>query len=110
MDMVKVLVGETIVSSAGGIVDQGTGPDQQQGAKEAVQKVVQKVIEVSADRIADSVVDIGNKIGPALKNSLQRLSGISVQEVSIGCAIGADGSIVVAGVKAEASLTITFRI
>jgi Trypsin-co-occurring domain 1 len=110
MDMVKVLVGETIVESAGGIVGHGTSPDEQHGAQEAVQKVVKKVIEVSADKIVDSVVEIANKIGPVLKGSLQKLSGIAVHEVSIGCAIGADGNIVVAGVQAEASLTITFRI
>jgi hypothetical protein len=110
MPMVKVLVGETITEVPSGIVPEGTGPDEQHGAREAVQKVVRKVIDVSAEKIVDSVVEIGNNIAPALKQKLGQLAGISVQEVSIGCAIGADGNIVVAGVQAEASLTITFKI
>jgi hypothetical protein len=111
---VQVLVWEMIPESpggtVGGIVSQGTAPDQQQGARETAHKVIRKVIDISSEKIVESVVEIGNKIGPTLKKNLEGLTGISVSEVSIGCAIGGDGNIIVAGVAAEASLTITFKV
>jgi Trypsin-co-occurring domain 1 len=53
---------------------------------------------------------IAQDIGPALQSGLTGLGNIAVQEVAIGCAISAEGGILVAGVGAEASLTITFKV
>src|SRR5262245_12451076 len=92
--------------AAGGLVNRGaTGGGPHAGAG----KVISKVIKLGSDQLVDSVTKIANAIGPSLQQGLKGLSSMAVQEVSIGCTIGADGSILIAGVGAEASLTITFR-
>jgi NTP-dependent ternary system trypsin peptidase co-occuring protein len=95
------------VQSAGGLVERGaTGTTPQAGPG----TVIAKVIDFSSDHLIDGVTKIAQTIGPSLKSAMSGLSSISVQEVSVGCAISASGSVVVAGVGAEATLTITFKI
>jgi hypothetical protein len=103
MPNIPVMVVE--VQTEGGIVDRGaTGSTQQAGPG----TVIAKVIELSSDHLIDGATKIAQAIGPSLKTAMSGLSG--VHEVSVGCAINAHGSVVVAGVGAEATLTLTFKI
>jgi hypothetical protein len=92
----------------GGLVPSGASGDQAHSL--SVPKIVDKVVKVSADKITDAVISLAEKIGPALQAKISTLSLLKIHEVSIGCAITVDGSVVVAGVGAEASLEITFKI
>jgi Trypsin-co-occurring domain 1 len=67
-------------------------------------------LTLSPEQLVAGVKKIAKDISPALKAGFSELGDIAVQEVSIGCAISATGGIVVAGVGAEASLTITFKV
>ena len=92
---------------ASGLVGKGaTGTE----AHSAAGKAVKRVVQLSSEHLIEGVTKIAQAVGPSLKAGMKGLSDISVQEISIGCTIGAEGSIVIAGVGAEASLTITFKV
>jgi hypothetical protein len=104
MPDVEVLV---IDSGVSGLVSKGaTGAE----AHSAAGKAVERVVKLSSEHLIEGVTKIAQAVGPSLKAGMKGLSDISVQEISIGCTIGANGSIVIAGVGAEASLTITFKV
>jgi hypothetical protein len=99
------------VETEGGLVEHGaTESKPHAGVGEVAAAVMHKVIKVSSDKLADGVITLAKEIGPSLKARMAGLSEISVQEVSIGCSIDMSGHIVVAGVGAEASVSITFRV
>lgn len=107
MSDVDVLVSVEAAEIKSGLVQEGaTGSAQHM----SIGKALGKVVKISADEIADGVVAVANSIGPTLKAKLAGLSNITVSEVSIACTLGANGSVVVAGVGAEATLTITFQV
>jgi hypothetical protein len=105
--MLKVPVMVVGEQSEGGLVDRGATGSTQQSAPG---KVVAKVFDLASDHLVEGVTRIAEAIAPSLNSAMSGLTKISVQEVSIGCAINASGGVVVAGVGAEASLTITFKI
>jgi hypothetical protein len=72
--------------------------------------IVGKVVNIGSDKLVAGVKQMAQNIGPSLKEELKELGDIAVSEISIGFAITAEGGIVVAGVGAEASLTITFKV
>jgi hypothetical protein len=73
--------------------------------------VVGKVVNLGSEKLVAGLKKMAEDIGPSLTAGLKELSAkIAISEVSLGCAINAEGGIVVAGVGAEASLTITFKV
>jgi Trypsin-co-occurring domain 1 len=92
---------------AGGLVGKGASSDQAHAGPGAALK---KVLVLSSEHLVAGVTSIAREIGPSLQAGLKGLSAIDVKEVSIGCTIGAHGTIMIAGVGAEASLTITFKV
>lgn len=104
MTNIQVLV---IEQSTGGLVDKGatdTRPDAGAGT------AIRRVVELSSKHIVDGVTKIAEAIGPSLRKGIKGLSDVAVEEVSIGFTIGADGNIVIAGVGAEACVTVTFKV
>ena len=91
----------------GGAVTEGaSGDEQHAGAAELVRKVVDR----SSDALVEGVKGIASAMGPSLRAAMKSLSDIDVTEVSIGCSIDVNGSVVVAGMGAQANLTITFKV
>jgi hypothetical protein len=109
MANIPVLVVVNEHPAKGGVVKRGASPTT---AQSAVGTAIQKAIEITLtpEKLVAGVKQIAQDIGPILKEELKGLGNIAVQEVSIGCAINASGGILVAGVGAEASLTITFKV
>ncbi|WP_144186732.1 CU044_2847 family protein [Elioraea rosea] len=107
MPDIEVLIVETAVGG-GGLVRKGAGGGEQQALDAG--KAVTKVVRISAERIADGVAAVAQAVGPTLRAKLISLPGLELDTVSIGCAITVDSGVIVAGVGAEASLTVTFRV
>jgi len=93
---------------ASGLVTEGTSGDQEQGLVTKAAAKIAKVADMDATQIAVGVVAIAEKVGPELSKAVKKLGSGKLKEVSIGCAIQLNGGVVVAGVGAEASVTITF--
>jgi hypothetical protein len=97
--------------SSGGFVTQGaTGGAQHSGAGEVAGALLQKVVTISSEKLADGVIAVARAIGPSLKDRIAGLNDIAVKEVSIGCTIDLNGHVVVVGVGAQTSVTITFEV
>lgn len=103
MANIKVIYG---VPVGGAVTEGASGDEQHAGAKDLVRKAVDR----SSDVLVEGVKGVANAIGPSLKAAMEGLSNIDVKEVSIGCAIDVNGSVVVAGMGAQATLTITFEV
>ena len=80
--------------SSGGLVSHGASGDRAQS--NPVTAAVKKVINISSEQLVDGVTKIAQAIGPSLKEGMKGLSDIAVKEVSIGCTIGAHGTIMIA--------------